>query len=299
MAVSLTWSSLASADVRVTDAGPCRAQASGLGARVQTLAGDAPAADVVFSATGEGTRVRVQITLSAPSPGERSLEGDDCASTVEAAALVIAMSARVPTAAPPAAPSAPATAAPPARADTQAAPLPRSKPMEVTPYATAAALVERGVLPRTGGGLGVGAGVRLDRVRFEAQFDLMFSQRVEARPGVGGEFSMVGATLRGCLDLVGAPARRFELAPCVGAALDAVSGTGFGTGTTRDQTSLLAGPAVGLLASATLAPWLGLRATAEGVLPIGRQSFVIADLGALHRPSAVFARAQFGPEVRF
>lgn len=330
LAFACAWSINATADVEVEARNlPACASRDQLRARIAELTpsnnGAEVDARVVF--TREGLRVRTRIEMRAPTRGERELVTADCASALEGASLVIAMSVRgtgpnepnpaergEPTAAPSPTTNPPAPTpqtAPPPTATSVSAPMPPpsapSAPSEGNIANTrsgtvrmVAGLVGSGLVgtlpePTVGGGAFVGA--RAGAVRVEVQAGLHASQRAEARPGAGGDFSLLSAAARGCFDFV---RTSVGLGPCVGLELDRLSGQGFGaSGSTSSDVAMLFGPTAGVLLGVSVASWVGIRALAEGMAPIARQTFVIGNVGTVHRPSPVAGRIEIGPEVRF
>ncbi len=306
----LSWTTAAFAEIHVDAPADC-AREDRLRARVAELAGGAvPDADVVISR--DGAVVRARILLRAPTAGERTFEGADCASVVEGAALVIAMSTRMNAREEsPQSPAAPATPAPatPLAAPVSAQPVPATaasaapaaKTLDRAPpirlHAGVLGSVERGTLPATGFGFGLVVGARLAGLRLELEGNLYPGATTEVRPRVGGDFALGTALVRGCVDVA---RTSFELAPCVGFELDRLSASSFGASTSSGgQTALLFGPQLGALLAFAVTPWLAIRASVEAMVPLARQRFVIGNVGPVHRPAALAVRGHVGPEVRF
>lgn len=271
-----------------------------LRSRVEALA-PGVSLDADVSLEREVSLARARVVLKSPTTGERSLEGADCDSVVEAAALVIAMSARIAARAgaveakpapPPATTPRPTTASP-ASPPPPAPPEPRRVKIHLAAFAT----VERGTLAATGLGAGTAAGVHVGQVRGELAVAGYATQRTTISGGVGGEFSLISANLRGCVNLPGGPA--LLLAPCVGLEVDRLAGDGFGATTTASQTAWMAGPSVGGLVAFAFTRAVAIRLLIEGTLPMTHSPFVIGNVGSVHRPAALFGRGQIGPEVRF
>ncbi len=297
---SVAWPGAARAEVRMTAPRGC-GSVERLRARVAELAPGAPVdADVALER--EVALVRARVRLTAPTTGERTLEGADCDSVVEAAALVIAMSGRLPAGPPaspkPDAPPAPAPAPTPAPAPAPSPPPAPARPRIRVHIAGFGAAVF-GVLPSPGLGGGLLGGVTVAQVRGEIAVSAFASQRTAAAsaPDVGGDFSLASATARGCVALTsGAP---LTVAPCLGASVHRLAGDGFGATTTQSQTAWIAGPSAGGLVALSLGRALALRATGEAIIPTSRQPFVIGNVGSVHRPAGVFGRAELGVEVGF
>ena len=255
-----------------------------LESRVNRLVGNAVTTNL--AATTEvkriaGTyRAHVRIT-SAAGFGERELENTRCELLADSVALVVALSA--------------GTSAESTNGGA-------SEP-ELAVSASAHASAALGPLPDVA--LGVGGAVALEgfsslqlelRGGYYVPQTSTFDERAIDGGLLGARFRLLTFGARGC---------RFwrfgalELAPCVGAELYHVEASGFGGAVERDGGSTWWGPAAGLLARLRLTKAFAIRAAADGVVPLSRRRFVFADLGPLHRASALALHVLVGPEVRF
>jgi hypothetical protein len=159
------------------------------------------------------------------------------------------------------------------------------------------AALDVGALPSPAVSLGGGVAWRAHRwLRVELDGDYSFSQTTTLASGVGGDFSLLGLGGRACVPLFG-PA--FDLAPCVGARVTDVSGTGVGVTGQRTQSAWGWGPEAALVARVRLVGPLGLRVATLADIPLSRRPFVVDQAGVVARQSVVDFRAAIGPEVLF
>lgn len=267
---------------------------------------------------------------------ERRLEGERCATLVEAAALLTAI-AHDPSAvaergatkldaaptglpAPPrAAPSPPVLAAP--TASPPAAPRPWSPPPQApleraSPLGLvvrAGGLLGLGDLPGLGAGAALGLGLSVGAYRAELGFELGLgsADALDARPDAGADFSRIVGIARGCRRLApwrapsSAPLRpgRFELSGCLGAELGVLSGEGFGIASPERGSAFWAAPRLDLRPSLGLVGPLSLSAEVGLAIPVDPRRYVIrgADGTAalvVHEPGPVAGRAGLGLELR-
>jgi hypothetical protein len=267
---------------------------------------------------------------------ERRLEGEGCATLVEAAALLTAI-AHDPSAvaergatkldapaaalpAPPlAAPSSPVLAAP--VASPPAVPWRWSPPAQAPPEpASSLGLVVRagglfglGDLPGVGAGVALGLGLSMDAYRAELGFELGLgsADALDARPDAGADFSRIVGVVRGCRHL--APWRsssraalrpgRFELSGCLGAELGVLSGEGYGVASPERGSAFWAAPRLDLRPSLGLVGPLSLSAEVGLAIPVDPRRYVIrgadgATALVVHEPGAVAGRTSLGLELR-
>ncbi|HXI54805.1 MAG TPA: hypothetical protein VNO55_02015, partial [Polyangia bacterium] len=142
-----------------------------------------------------------------------------------------------------------------------------------------------------------GLGWRWARARVELR-GAFFSSRsatLAAQPDTGASVSLLAASLRGCHLLGGA----LFLGPCVEAGVERVAGSGFGSITATEGTSLAPFAGGGLLAGWRLSRWLAPFFSADVAIPLIRARFSIDHLGQVHQPAAVSFRGAAGLELRF
>ncbi len=269
---------------------------------------------------GDGYRVHVVV-----GSGARDVVAGTCDLAADAAATVIALSlvpelatrsdaahaanASTDSSAPPPAPR--ASVAPPPESAHEAPPADRladadhatipARPRRALFAAGVFGAVDRGTLPDVGLGAGFEIAFTPGRFRFEAEVAPWLASSASTPPdanGVteGGTFHLTTAAVRACYAVVDA---RIALAPCVGLGLDHVSAEGSGVARTREGSSTLVAPGIGVGAALRLTRRFALRALVEGEVPIGREQFVIVGGNAVHRPAAVALRGAIGPEVTF
>lgn len=159
--------------------------------------------------------------------------------------------------------------------------------------------LDSGALPGGSAGAGALLAATIGRARLEVDAAgwLARSADLEGAPGVGGSFSLLGASARACV-VIGDRAR-VHLAPFLGAAVGHERASGYGASVTRDGEGWLAGPLAGAALFVPVAGPLAVRALVEGEAALVRPRFVIVDGGAVHAPPALLARLAIGPEVSF
>ena len=237
---------------------------------------------------------------------------ESCDAVAAAAALIVAVTIEAgATPAPPkvAAPALPVPSAPAAEAAAERAVSPaKPRPGRAADsklLLSFAGVVDSGTLPVVAAGLEAAAGwsygsaIWRGRLVAAGEYFPAETGAVPSRPGDRGHFTLVTASGRMCGSRV---VSAFEIAPCLGAEFDSMTGQGDGSTTTLHGTAQW----VALLGS-VLAAWHPLRFLAlslrlDAVAPLARPTFVVQALGTdfpVHRPSAVAARAALGLEVRF
>lgn len=301
----VAWSGAARADVVLEGPSPCGDEA-GLRARVRALSGGlegAVDARVRVDAVPNGFRARVETSARAAAgagaarddapAGQREIEAGACDEALEAAALVVAMSARERDAerAEPLPPP-PAAGAPTGTRDVSTETRARLRP-----YLAPSATFGLGVLPHPSAGVAAALGVDLARVRVEARGAFYAGQTatVENRPSVGGDLGLVTMGGRACFALpLGA---RVEIFPCAGAGALVLSADGRGTADARSRGAALlqAGPSAA--ATVALARVVRLRADVGASFVAGRRELVVEGAGLAHRTTPLFAEAGLGLEV--
>jgi hypothetical protein len=245
----------------------------------------------------------LMLTTSGDETRERGLRTETCDEARELVAFLLALliDPRAGQSSPAPAVSPPPPAKPPPAPPPKRAPPPRAPAGERDAHWVAAlsASAELGVLP--GGSVGgearagfVGAGWSVEG------FARAWLPRHAESPdveGAGGEFTAFEAGLFGCVR--GAPWDGPALQGCAGPALVSLRGEGYGVTAPGSESALFAAAAAEVALLVAISRQLSLRAALGGLVPFRRPSFAIHDVGPIHRPSAVAARAALGLEVQF
>jgi hypothetical protein len=180
--------------------------------------------------------------------------------------------------------------------------------------ASAAGAVESGTMPGLGFGFTARVGGRFGRYRLETQLSRYLSRRaVGADPSKGAELTVSSVGIWGCFRAI--PSRelglsppgvpytdlnpRIEAGPCLGAELGQLDAVGFGIAAPARGRSSYAGTGGALRLGATANSWLSLDLRLEGVVLLHRPTFVVDELGPVHRPDAWSLRGSLGAEVLF
>lgn len=265
---------------------------------------------------------------------ERKLEGESCATLVEAAALLTAIAhdpsavvergatrpeaepAPTPPLEPPPSPASPPPSVSPPFVPWSPGALPATPgepPSSLGFVARAGASLGLGDLPGLGVGTSLGLGLSAGAYRAELGFELGLgsSGALDARPDAGADFSRVVGLVRGCRRL--APWRsasraalrpgRLELAGCLGAELGVLAGEGYGVASPERGSAFWAAPRLDLRPSLGLVGPLSLSAEVGLAIPVDPRRYVIrgADGAAVlvvHEPAPVAGRAGLGLELR-
>lgn len=154
-----------------------------------------------------------------------------------------------------------------------------------------------GPLPRPAFGIGFGAGLRYDAWRLLALGRLSLHQTIDdsdASGTFGAELERATAELVGCH---GWRSLRFEIAPCVGFALELLNARGFGDGVAAASERAVwpaasAGGVAHWYATESLAFFLGMT----GYVELSRPRIVIEGLGELAQLAPVALGGTFGAE---
>jgi hypothetical protein len=266
---------------------------------IAVAGGPSASRDVVADANVERVSDRVwRLRLATQIDGvknERWLEAPSCAELAEAAALVLALDAgteeRTPRSAEPEAPAPPIATedAPPERAPGSAA---RWFAVGVSGGIDVGALASPA--------LGVGASAAWLPGRSRLAIDVVYFPPAaieRSGRGIGGQFNLFVAGATACRSLLDA---KLDLAPCAGVEAGRIAG--HGTGSLVVASIDEARPWVALRAGVLLAYPAGrfaVRADLGAVVPLVRDSFLIAGLGTVHTPAPVTLRGLAGVEVRF
>jgi hypothetical protein len=232
-------------------------------------------ADVTRSATKFRARVRF---TSSSGFAERVLENARCEILADSVALVIALAAN-------------ASSSPRQRADDEQA---RELALAVSAHGT----VVTGPLPQVAFGGGVALALEgIAALRLELSGSYYAPQSITYdQTNVGASFRLLRFGARGCgVWVMGA----FDIAPCLGAQLFWIEGTGFGGQAHSSGATFMWGPALGVFSRLRLSPRFALYLAADGFVPVARQRFVYSDAGRLHRPTVLGFQLFVGPEVRF
>jgi hypothetical protein len=232
-------------------------------------------ADVTQSATKFRAWVRF---TSSSGFAERVLENTRCEILADSVALVIALAAN-------------ASSSPRQRADDEQA-------HELALALSAHGTVVTGPLPQVAFGGGVALALEgIAALRLELSGSYYAPQSITFdQTNVGASFRLLRFGARGCgVWVIGA----FDIAPCLGAQLFRIEGTGFGGQAYRSGATFMWGPALGVFSRLRLLPRFALYVAADGFVPVARQRFVYSDAGKLHRPAALGFQLFVGPEVRF
>ncbi len=263
-----------------------------------------------------GARLRLDLRIHAPSPGERVIRGDDCASMSRAAALIVAMSidpdavARN-AAAPPAAQPAPAqaVAAPVAGAPRPPPPAVRRPPSTAARPPAAAerdlegalwlsAQVEQALVPAIGLGLAAGGGIRSGWFRADGAAGVVpsSSSRIAGR-AAGAEFRLWFVEVDACARALGRPIGVYVCALGRQHWLLA-RGREVDEAFTRTAPILAAG--LGTLLEWRIAGPLKVEGALHAVVPLQRPRFVVENLeGTVYRPPAAGLSARLGLALAF
>jgi len=271
---------------------------------VEQVVGGSGSGPVAVRATGSVTRsadgryaATLELDTGSAQASTRALDAADCEAVSQAAALLIGLAIRAqvePVAAPPVeAPQPPVKETPPAAAE----PSPRARGfLSVGPVA------DWGSTPGLTFGLSLSGGVQLAGLRIEPSLAYFGprSESVAGQPGVGARFTLATAGLRACMPLAGG---RLWLAPCLGAGVDWIRGSGFGARVPRSGSSWSAVGRAGLLLGWDISSVISMHWELEGVLAAARPEFQVqentADEGFVFRRRAASARTGLGMDVHF
>jgi hypothetical protein len=302
VAPAALWSAAARAELSVSSVNGCPDEAQVHGriaehSRKRSARQSEPDGELLVERAGERYRARVRLGDAA----ERVIDGDDCVSVVNAAALVVGMSmasdaddARESAPAPPATPEPMAAERPHDGAGAHRPSASRSS--RIFGRAGVLAAGAAGLLPAAGFGgtivLGAGAGP----LGVEVTGSLLADQTATSPSGLVGSFGFLSVGVRPCLHLDVDPV---EITPCIGVA--ALRFTARGEGTDRDRTEIAwsAAPSAALGIAYFFSRYFGLRATFHTDVVVARPRFVIENDGPVHVPAALVGGAALGPEVRF
>lgn len=297
-------------------------------ARVDALLGGGASAGRVADvrASGQVERVdngfRLLLSMGVGStPSSRVIQARTCEELAGAAAIAIALLARstiegasaaaagdgtapvVPSAEPKNSPPVPASSTQETAGSTKEAP---AETRAAEPAAGLHLVVDAplgvvgwGSLPSVGLGVGAGLGLRWKAVRVTVSGELWKAQREEAS-GFSTRFTLQSGRAEACLIQA---VHGLELGPCIGAAAQALNGEGVPSSVfvAKSQKAMWISGSGGLFMSAPMPGFSLLRFFGEASVLVSprRPSFVIDQLGPVHRPALAAPQLHLGCEWIF
>lgn len=298
----------------------------------QLLRGPKAAPTVVLAKAkieGAGERaLRLTLTLRTADVEEtRTIDAASCSALAEASAVVIALAidpsmegalgTEQPSPVEPLPVEPPPVEPPPAEqalVEASPVPLPEVAPTkaESPPPATSAGRVPAsrvalglggsvvsGALPSVGAGLVGSAALRLNRFRVGVVGTLWSRQSPTFDGAAGASFDMVEVGAFGGYML---PVGRFAIGPSANLEATFMEVQGFGIRSPRSSLSIWPTAVLGGRLEAGIAPWVGLFACGDLVIPIGAPTITLAtsrNAVRLHEPSLVAPRLSVGFEIVF
>lgn len=287
----------------------------------------------------ETTRAwQLELVFSGAGRGRRHLEGESCEALARSAILVIAMvydplfvppetqppaAPPAPTAPPPTTPSpSPVPTPTPPMAQTPRAPLTPPTPVVQVPPppepwmkprpplsrprlgARLGSLGTVGMLPRPTIGIEGGFVVRWPvwTLTARASYTPPVRQRLETRPNAGGDLDQWTVGAQGCFQAwAGGPLGPggYDVRLC--AAFDAgqLRAEGFGVDSPESGQALWLAPEAGAALDVHLTRWLLLDLGLGLTVPVLRPTFVLENVGDVHRPEPVAGRLGLGAQAVF
>jgi hypothetical protein len=267
------------------------------------------AVSVAKTAAGLLARIEVSDDKAAAEKLERVVSASECGELADAVTVVIALA--LDSSAQPAAsgapradvlPAEPATvvAAPGGAPADEASLSPLAADEPLAPTVSLWVVGDTGSLPSPGFGLALGVELGAEHWQLRLLGTMLVDQRyqlgsAEVAPAPGAELGLVTGALLGCLVPVGSAFSSLALRVCAGWELGQLSGVGTGVAEPRQGHVLWNAPLVDLgLLWAVPHTRVQLGALLVAAAPLGRDEFVLRDLGSVHRPAAVVARAVLG-----
>ena len=269
---------------------------------------------VLARATIEGAgeaALRLTLTLRTGDVEEtRTIDAASCSALAEASAVVIAL-AIDPSREEALGAEPPPPVEPPPSVEPSPVPLPKVDPTkaESPPPATTApsarlalgvgGSVVSGTLPSVGAGLVGSASLRLDRFRLGAVGTLWSRQSPTFDGSAGASFDMVELGASGSYML---PVGRFAIGPSVNLEATFMKVQGFGIRAPRASSTVWPTAVLGGRLEAGIAPWAGLFACGELLIPFGAPTITLPtsrNAVRLHEPSLVAPRLRVGIEIIF
>ncbi|WP_437591584.1 hypothetical protein [Sorangium sp. So ce1000] len=273
--------------------------------------------DVAIAVAREGdTRLRLDLRIRAPAPGERVLHGDDCASMARAAALIVAMSidpdavARTAAAEPaqPEAPAAPRESAPrppprardraPRRPHPTAEAPPAVDERDVEGALWLSAQIEQALVPAIGVGLAAGGGIRSGWFRADGAAGVVpsSSSRI-AGLTAGAEFRLWFLEVDACARSIERPLGVYV---CALGRQNWLLARGREVDEAFTLTTPIFAAGLGTLLEWRIAAPLKIEGALHAVVPLRRPRFVVENLeGIVYRPPAVGLSARLGLALAF
>jgi hypothetical protein len=245
---------------------------------------------------------------------ERRLAAADCSELVEILAVAITLAVEAASPANAAAARAPASDEPadvaahdPATVDRKRSSSELAVPSLTrgpAPRVAALFVGDAGSLPRPALGLGLGAQLVWPHLTLELLGVLWLDQytRLEPSsvPGAGADMSWVTGGVSACTTALGATTDPLSVGLCAGWEFGRLSGSGQGISQPRQASALWLAPTLQVgLTWRPRAARLGLGARLGAAAPLLRNEFELSELGTLHRPSRMVARAAVSIDVAF
>lgn len=263
-------------------------------AALRQAPGDVLEADAHVEPSSDGSRWRVRlVTHRGGNTGERELEATTCSGIAEATAVILALALvqpDSPTPEPPPQEDAPSKLAP--------EPAPRRLTAAPPAFALGASLAADSTsLPAAALGGSLTIAWTPGRVRLEVDGRRWAAQSGTDGTGAGARFTLSSLGGRGCYAALRAGG--FDLGPCAGADAQLVSANGFGADTNFARSAAWASIAAGALARLAVTSWLGVRARAEGAMPLSRPTFIVENRGTVHRAAPIGLAGSIGLEANF
>ncbi|AUX20795.1 hypothetical protein SOCEGT47_012690 [Sorangium cellulosum] len=256
-----------------------------------------------------GARLRLDLRIRAPSPGERVIRGDDCASMSRAAALIVAMSIDPDAVARNAAAQPAAQPAPPPAVAAPVAGAPRPPPAAaVRPPAAAerdlegalwlSAHIEQALVPAVGIGLAAGGGIRSGWLRADGAAGVVpsSSSRI-AGMAAGAEFQLWFLEVDACARAL---ERHLSVYVCALGRQHWLLARGREVDEAFARTAPIFAAGLGTLVERRFAGPLRVEGALHAVVPLRRPRFVVENLeGAVYRPPAAGLSARLGLALAF
>ncbi|WP_437999984.1 hypothetical protein WMF26_09015 [Sorangium sp. So ce185] len=274
-----------------------------------------PIAVEIAVARRGGARLRLDLRIRAPVPGERAIHGDDCAAMARAAALIVAMSidpdaAARNAAAPPAQP-----ARPPASGGDGAA-APRPPPPAASPPPPAAsrppapderrvegalwlsAQVEQALVPAIGVGVAAGGGLRVGWLRADGAAGVVPSSSGRiAGLTAGADFRLWFLEVDACARALGRPLGVYV---CALGRQHWLLARGRDVDEPFTRTAPIFAAGLGALLEWRVAAPLKVEGALHALVPLQRPRFVVENLeGTVYRPPAAGLSARLGLALAF
>jgi hypothetical protein len=229
--------------------------------------------------------------------GERSLSGVSCRSLSDAAIVMLALILN-PDVAMAAGP--PAGAQPPAAATVLLASEPKAEKRWPSPrwLIGAHAGLQAGVLRDLSPSFALSFGVELGRasLRLVPSFTPAQEYKIEGQPGAGGRLWLGTVAVLGCWAATNGWG---VIAPCLGVDAARLQGRGLGVTQPRERTVYWSSAELALMASLPIGHTVNLELSGAGLLPFGRPSLYLDEIGTVNRPTAFNVRAFAGIEFAF